>query len=336
MSGLSFAIGQVPGEKSPGFRSEGGWLSLVEDFTRSRLTYAQGKSSAIAGVARVLAQETDDLYWAGLWASYIYEDLCWRVYIHEEYFGKDEYGRNDKPVKGIGQATRPAEYDAPSWSWASIEAPIEFSLLGYASLAPIYEIAAYGPKKPWDRYGIPVKINLGDKHGVCAGAVHLDMPDEPLQFPCYAFFLGPGKALIIKGKELDPYRDASGKDNPNGLVPKSILSTEDVNRYYREPPKGETTVGVKGDENSTDPERRKPREAIISEENHRELWEYWKETRKARMYKATNDAVRIGMGDFLRVRIEDLEVEKQEPVKYDAAVHGELKLEDGALIGFLT
>ncbi|KAH8774785.1 heterokaryon incompatibility protein-domain-containing protein [Diaporthe sp. PMI_573] len=355
MSGLSFVVGQVPNEKSPGVRSQGGWLFLVENFTRRKLTYAQDKLPAIAGVARILAEETNDLYWAGLWASHIYEDLCWRVYTHEENF---EHGRNNEPVKGklIGQATRPAEYRAPSWSWASIEAPVQFSMLSYANLvaevmdcsvtpagndqfgrvsggkldilAPIYEITAYEPKNPWDRHGIPVKIDLGDERGVCAGAVYLDMPDEPLQFPCYALFVDPGKALIIKGKELQPYLDANGKDDPNRLVPKGILSTEDVNRYYREPPKGETTVGVKGDENSTDPERRKPRQVTISEENNRELWEYWKDRRKTRVHKATNDAVRIGMGEFVRTRIEDLEREKQEPVKYDTAVQADLKLED--------
>jgi hypothetical protein len=135
-SGLSFVIGQVPGKKSPGVRSQGGWLFLVENFTRRKLTYAQDKLSAIAGVARVLAEETNDLYWAGLWALHIYEDLCWRVYTHEEYFDKDEHGRNNKPVKRklIWQATRPAEYRAPSWSWASIDAPVKFSLLSYANL----------------------------------------------------------------------------------------------------------------------------------------------------------------------------------------------------------
>jgi hypothetical protein len=91
------------------------------------------KLSAIAGVAHVLAEETNDLYWAGLWASHICEDLCRRVYTHEEYFDEGEHGQNNKQVEGklIG---KPAECRAPSWSWASIDAPVKFSLLSYANL----------------------------------------------------------------------------------------------------------------------------------------------------------------------------------------------------------
>jgi len=68
------------------------------------------------------------------------------------------------------------------------------------------------------------------------------LPDEPLQFPCYALFLDPANALIIKGKDLWPYRDDKGNEDPEKLVPKGILTTEDINRKIRENPKLKTGV----------------------------------------------------------------------------------------------
>jgi hypothetical protein len=57
----------------------------VENYTRRQLSFSGDKLSAAAGVARMVAEETGDLFLAGLWARHIYVDLCWRVYIREEY-----------------------------------------------------------------------------------------------------------------------------------------------------------------------------------------------------------------------------------------------------------
>ena len=118
------------------------------------------------------------------------------------------------------------------------------------------------------------------------------MPDEPPQFPCYALFLDPANALIIKGKDLCPYRDGKGNEYPEKLVPKGILTTEDINRNIRENPKLKNGV-----------------------------------------YKAINDAVRIGVGAFVKNfgkpgRREEEDVETKPPRKWDPQVDGELKLED--------
>lgn len=133
-NGRSFIVGKHV--TSTGLRWGGGWLSLVEDFSKRCLTIGQDKLPALAGVARVIAEETNDVYIAGLWGRHFMEDLYWRVYTQEEYFENDDEGRDRRPVKGkvIGTVSQPAEYRAPSWSWASIDAPVKFNPLNYGNL----------------------------------------------------------------------------------------------------------------------------------------------------------------------------------------------------------
>lgn len=131
--GISFIVGRNISQS--GRRWEGGWISLVENYSHRKLTVEQDKLPAIAGLASVIIAETKDTYCAGLWAAHIYEDLCWRVYHREEYFNEDNSGK-DTPKKGkvVGCVTRPKEYRAPSWSWASLDAPIKYIPLSYSKL----------------------------------------------------------------------------------------------------------------------------------------------------------------------------------------------------------
>lgn len=190
--------------------------------------------------------------------------------------------------------------------------------------APVYEVQPYEPKQPWEWHGIPVKIDLGDERGVCAGSIHPDMPDTPLEFPCYALFLDPAKALIIRGKDLEPARGKNGEPDPSKLIPKAIMTTEDINRNYAEPPKGDQWVWLKGDENSPDPEARKPREVLVPEEENRKLWNWRKEKMKNMVHQAVNEAVRIGLGDFVKSKVEDLEKERVR-IAYDPKEHGDVQ-----------
>lgn len=168
--GVSFIVGQpVTGKGS--LRSRGGWLSLVEDYSRRSLSVAQDKLSAIAGVARVLAEETGDYYIAGVWASHLMEDIFWRVYTHEEEMEDEGDNWRSRPVLGrrIGNATRPSEYRAPSWSWASVEAPIKFIPLTYSKLVarPIH---CYTTPSGADNYGrvqdgfIDIEVKVDPNH----------------------------------------------------------------------------------------------------------------------------------------------------------------------------
>ena len=124
------------------------------------------------------------------------------------------------------------------------------------------------------------------------------MPDEALQFPCYALFLDPANALIIKGKDVEPYRDGKGNEDPQRLMPKKILTTEDINRSNREMPKGDITIWLPGDRMSKDPAKRTPQPLVIPEDEYRELLKIGKATGRSLLHKSINDAVRIGIGQF--------------------------------------
>lgn len=115
-------------------RLEGGWLSLVEEYSKRGLTMPQDKLTALAGVARVVADINGDNYYAGVWRTHIYEDLFWRVYAQEEVM--EVHGNAHRPRKGrvIGSISRPDIWRAPSWSWASLDAPILFMPLEYKNL----------------------------------------------------------------------------------------------------------------------------------------------------------------------------------------------------------
>jgi hypothetical protein len=126
------------------------------------------------------------------------------------------------------------------------------------------------------------------------------MPDEVLQFPCYALFLDPANALIIKGKDVGPYRDIKGNEDPQRLVPKAIMTTKDINQSNREIPKGDVTVWIPGNKTSKNPVERAPRPLVIDEEVRRELRKHGDAMDRSLIHKSINDAVRIGVGEFVK------------------------------------
>jgi hypothetical protein len=64
---------------------------------------------------------------------------------------------------------------------------------------PVFRVEKYEPKEPWNKYGIPVEINLNDDRGTSIGSFFPDFPDEPLEYPYFALFLDPANALILRG-----------------------------------------------------------------------------------------------------------------------------------------
>jgi hypothetical protein len=78
-----------------------------------------------------------------------------------------------------------------------------------------------------------VTIDLEDERGVCCGEIHADFPDEPLAFPCWAVFLDPAYAIIVRGRMTD-YQSVFGPSE-RGATDKP-LTTADVNRSIRQNP----------------------------------------------------------------------------------------------------
>lgn len=80
------------------------WNGLVKEYTRCALTKRSDKLVAIAGLASLFHERSNDQYIAGLWRAHLAEYLVWRVY---------------EPIMKLG-----TDYRAPSWSWAAVDGPV--------------------------------------------------------------------------------------------------------------------------------------------------------------------------------------------------------------------
>jgi len=110
-----------------------GWLALVQNYSGRKLTNAEDKLPALAGLAKLISEHTHDVYMAGLWLSHLEEDLCWRVYARREVGLPANTERKMYPEE-LWDVSRPAAYRAPSWSWASIDAAVLFIQMNFDHL----------------------------------------------------------------------------------------------------------------------------------------------------------------------------------------------------------
>jgi hypothetical protein len=86
------------------------WQTIVEYYTKRKLTNDADKLSALSGLAQVAIDSHGfgrDAYLAGLWRGGLVKSLLWHV-------------------KGPLEPRRYTEYRAPSWSWASIDSSVKY------------------------------------------------------------------------------------------------------------------------------------------------------------------------------------------------------------------
>jgi hypothetical protein len=96
------------------------WLVIRGEYTRRKLSCAGDKLVAIAALASELAG-TYGKYLAGLWNRDLFMDLQWRR-PDPEYDSSST--SHDLPGWHTRRLPRPAQYRAPSWSWASIDGEV--------------------------------------------------------------------------------------------------------------------------------------------------------------------------------------------------------------------
>ncbi|KAL7628300.1 hypothetical protein AAE478_002500 [Parahypoxylon ruwenzoriense] len=124
------------------------WDNIVHNYTGRMVTQSEDKLVALAGVAsRFSARWKKGEYLAGLWLDNLQHDLMWRV------------------ADGA-QLPRPEEYRAPSWSWASVEGPVED-----AKLHP-HQTSLYG----FVNYGLTLASDILPFGGVTAGYLTITAP----------------------------------------------------------------------------------------------------------------------------------------------------------------
>jgi hypothetical protein len=80
------------------------WHGIIATYSRGELSYPQDKLTALAGIASRVKETLGGEYLAGLWTSFLEEDLLWVL---------------SPPFRE--PLPRPEKYRAPSWSWASVE-----------------------------------------------------------------------------------------------------------------------------------------------------------------------------------------------------------------------
>lgn len=88
------------------------WNDILESYARCALTNPNDKFVAISGVAKDFAKAIDDEYLAGLWRRDLINGLLWTA-SPDKFIDRDEFV----------PAVRSEVYRAPSWSWASLDAP---------------------------------------------------------------------------------------------------------------------------------------------------------------------------------------------------------------------
>ena len=89
------------------------WDTLVSAYSSMNLTKGEDRLIAIQAIAEAMQAAVRDRYIAGLWESRIVEDLLWRV---------------DPTI--LNQTTsRPVQWRAPTWSWASLDGHVQKATL---------------------------------------------------------------------------------------------------------------------------------------------------------------------------------------------------------------
>ena len=83
------------------------WSAALKDYSTRDLTQEQDKLPALSAIAKVVQKQLGWTYLAGLWRENLISDLLWE--------------RVSTVVSRM-----PKTWRAPSWSWASLDAPIEY------------------------------------------------------------------------------------------------------------------------------------------------------------------------------------------------------------------
>ena len=173
------------------------WTTIVEVYTRGRLTFSGDKLIAVSGIAKEMRLLMNDEYFAGLWRRDMVSQLIWSVYSSSD------------------NSHRPAEYRAPSWSWASVDGPVN---------------DAFEPRTNWDKYQVTELSEVLDVHvthatdddtgSVSAGHVRLRGPLKKayIRISEFPWWLGTDQKgtrhLIVGGRRANVYLEPDVRWTP--------------------------------------------------------------------------------------------------------------------------
>ena len=87
------------------------WENICETFAERALTFSSDRAVAISGIAQIFAELSGDQYIAGLWKSCFHSGLLWKI---------------ERNVLSPKNMLQPTTYQGPSWSWLSVNGPVNF------------------------------------------------------------------------------------------------------------------------------------------------------------------------------------------------------------------
>ncbi|KAK3293653.1 heterokaryon incompatibility protein-domain-containing protein [Chaetomium fimeti] len=137
------------------------WRRLVEDYTHLSLTCEGDVFPAVSGLARQMGSVRPEVglggldgvdgpdggerYVAGLWTgTLLLGDLLWRVELPPAGYVTSpeavDQPRGVAAIWGPEAVCRPGKWRAPSWSWGSVRAPVEFENGDGAGVEPACEV----------------------------------------------------------------------------------------------------------------------------------------------------------------------------------------------------
>ena len=102
------------------------WYRIIQEYSTCTLSKEKDKLYAIQGIALLMQTFTADEYHSGLWLSWVHMGLLW-----------SSTNRN---------APRPSSKRAPSWSWVSVDGPIQY-FMDYLEIDSVFK---EGPRPGMD------------------------------------------------------------------------------------------------------------------------------------------------------------------------------------------
>ncbi|KAH8719431.1 hypothetical protein GQ44DRAFT_808784 [Phaeosphaeriaceae sp. PMI808] len=116
------------------------WCTIVEEFTRRRLTVEMDRLVAIQGISSIITAYTNEEMVLGMCTSPLPRHLLWWV----------------NTIAGTSKVPdalyRPAHFRCPSWSWASVVGPIAYNNINGKALG-MYRNSSYYDERDLDSTG---------------------------------------------------------------------------------------------------------------------------------------------------------------------------------------
>ena len=114
---LKSEVAEALAEAEKAKHARGAWHSIVSQYTARQLTVQNDRLPALSGLAKQFAFPQMGKYLAGIWYSQLPDALDWT----------------------IKEPREPDGYRAPSWCWASLDGPVNYSTHGGASEVELIE-----------------------------------------------------------------------------------------------------------------------------------------------------------------------------------------------------